>query len=591
MTLFAIKINSLSAILAPTPRQTASLYVDDFQLGYRHSDLSIIQKHLQDTLHRLETWANKNGFRFSSSKTKIVHFSTLPGIYPHPRLTLYGSPLQYTSTFKFLGLTWDPKLTWKPHIATLCHSCQKPLNLLKSLTSLRWGADQRTLLLLYHLLIRSKLDYGALIYSAAAPSTLQPLLSLQNAALRFISGAFRSTPITSLHALVHEQPMHLRHQMLCLRYYFKIRSHLDNPAFHSVTDTSNTRLFHNKHLTPPFAVRVFSVLRQMQFPPLAIKPAFSYKLLGLTQPTYTLPLPSIDLTLTAHKKDATPDTVYRQEFHNVCSTSYGTYNFIYTDGSVSESGTASAALHSEGRYCATLPRAATILTAELHAISLALRLAEESSSARHLILTDSLSALNLLSHNTTDHPIVRRLQHTIFTLSRNKSINFMWIPGHCGIPGNELADQLAKFSTTRPPEYIPIYFRDYFPLLFCKLRGVWQAQWDQTNTKLHQILPFLRPFPLLRLTRQQEVILNRLRAGHSRLTHKYLMDPSLGNNAEPCPFCNDAALSVKHLFTECAELRPQQTLYLHPFSLQEVLTNRPDFAFSYLAELGLYSEI
>ena len=36
-----------------------------------------------------------------------------------------------------------------------------------------WGADQNTLLTLYRTLIRSKLDYGAIIYGSARKSYLK----------------------------------------------------------------------------------------------------------------------------------------------------------------------------------------------------------------------------------------------------------------------------------------------------------------------------------------------------------------------------------------------------------------------------------
>ena len=44
VTLFAIKINGIAQHIPQDHRFIASLYVDDFQIGYRHSDLKVIEK-------------------------------------------------------------------------------------------------------------------------------------------------------------------------------------------------------------------------------------------------------------------------------------------------------------------------------------------------------------------------------------------------------------------------------------------------------------------------------------------------------------------------------------------------------------------
>ena len=49
------------------------------------------------------------------------------------------------------------------------------------------------------------------------------------------------------------------------------------------------------------------------------------------------------------------------------------------------------------------------------------------------------------------------------------------------------------------------------------------------------------------ITRREEVVLNRLRAGHSRLTHGYLMDSVRPQVPPICRYCSNAVLTVKHL--------------------------------------------
>ena len=50
--------------------------------------------------------------------------------------------------------------------------------------------------------------------------------------------------------------------------------------------------------------------------------------------------------------------------------------------------------------------------------------------------------------------------------------------------------------------------------------------------------------PRERITRREEVVLNRLRAGHCLLTHESLMD-NRGPQMHPiCGFCNNAILTM-----------------------------------------------
>ena len=76
-----------------------------------------------------------------------------------PVLHLYGSPIPVVEESKFLGILFDRKLSFIPHIKYLKAKCLKALNLLKVLSHTSWGADRTTLLKLYRSLVRSKLDW------------------------------------------------------------------------------------------------------------------------------------------------------------------------------------------------------------------------------------------------------------------------------------------------------------------------------------------------------------------------------------------------------------------------------------------------
>ena len=76
----------------------------------------------QRCLNKVET---ENGFKFSKTKTQCVQFCQLRGLHPDPVLNIYGSPIPVVGEAKFLGLLFDKKLSFIPHIKALKAKCLK----------------------------------------------------------------------------------------------------------------------------------------------------------------------------------------------------------------------------------------------------------------------------------------------------------------------------------------------------------------------------------------------------------------------------------------------------------------------------------
>nr|CAH7755976.1 unnamed protein product [Callosobruchus chinensis] len=200
-------------------------YDDEF-LSYKilkEAEPILVELLIQKQLHRLEIWSKTSGLRFSAEKTNCIVFSKKQ-IDIKPPLFLSKVPLKYVDNIKFLGITFDERLTWKQHIRGLVHSCQKALNILKCLANKHWGSDGKTLLSLYRSPTRSKIDYGCIAYASASSSTLKQLDTLHNSALRLILGAFRTTPVDSLYCESGEAPLDSRRQILSLAYAAQVKS-------------------------------------------------------------------------------------------------------------------------------------------------------------------------------------------------------------------------------------------------------------------------------------------------------------------------------------------------------------------------------
>ena len=107
---------------------------------------------------------------------------------------------------------------------------------------------------------------------------------------------------------------------------------------------------------------------------------------------------------------------------------------------------------------ATPPYHASIYSAEIQAIGLAVQLIRRRSETRFVIFSDSYSVLCKLRSNNYYHPVLRKVQHDLHELRLNgKTVSFCWVPGHIGIRGNERADIAAKLATVGQPEFILLH--------------------------------------------------------------------------------------------------------------------------------------
>ena len=122
------------------------------------------------------------------------------------------------------------KLMFVPHVKYLKTKCLKAMNLLKIVSRTDWGGNRKVLLHLYRSLIRSKLNYGSMVYGSACKTNLQMLDPIAHQGLRLALGAFRTSPIESLYTEANEPPLSCAEKKLALQYTLKIAAHPDNPT-------------------------------------------------------------------------------------------------------------------------------------------------------------------------------------------------------------------------------------------------------------------------------------------------------------------------------------------------------------------------
>ena len=199
----------------------------------------------------------------------------------------------------------------------------------------------------------------------------------------------------------------------------------------------------------------------------------------------------------------------------------------------------------------------------------------EINDSNITIFSDSLSALTSLQNLYSPSDIVRKIQNTHFIAKQqDKNITYSWIPGHCNIDGNELADTAAKLAHSTPNSLsLPIFsLNDIKRIIENDTLLQCQKEWNEMSTKLNETKRSALPYPSPdNISRKHETSINRLRIGHTHLTHSHLMkkeDP-------PVCTCCGTLLTVKHILTECKVYDKERRLYQISNHLAEALNPDP----------------
>ena len=286
---------------------------------------------------------------------------------------------------------------------------------------------------------------------------------MHRSSCRVITGCLSSTPIPLLHieALLPPLPVTLTHQSLSfferalrLPPTFPIAS-LANSNPRTRLKKSSWRSFSRSHnLTPNL---------HLTREPLILCPP---------KPPWSAPSTAITQSHSTSHPHALAKTPFLRNTAATSHLSTLSHSDIsaWTDGSVpSGLGQGGAGLHSKCTKCVTATSLsfstglwATSYSAEtfaiLHALEWCISYSKTCNFESITFFSDSLSVLSTLS---TPLPYLTpkslsNTQSLLNSLSQSKVVHLQWIPGHSSLPGNDLADSLAKAGASLDPSSIPV---------------------------------------------------------------------------------------------------------------------------------------
>jgi len=154
------------------------------------------------------TWAKKNAMQFNDSKSELIHFESHKTTLNQMIILLNNTIIKSKTCVQWLKVWLNRKLNFKVHVL---HSLFKLMNS-------EWKLNVKSEKQLYLTCITSISDYEVEIWWNNQKSYLVKFRKLQNAALRKILNAFRTSLINAMQIKVEISSMKIRLNQKCKNY-------------------------------------------------------------------------------------------------------------------------------------------------------------------------------------------------------------------------------------------------------------------------------------------------------------------------------------------------------------------------------------
>jgi ribonuclease HI len=550
--LFLFFINNLAERLVEEFGEDAyntlfSLFADDVGILCRDRDRNVATANAQKAVDVIANWSRAWKLELNGSKSEVSFFST----WTHesdfkPIIEINDKALKFQEHPRLLGVTLDRQLTFTKHVEEVTTKAVAKTKMISAVSHSEWGWDKQHLTQLYHAYVRSQLDYAGPGWQPwLSDSNRMQLERAQNKALRRVTGQMRNSPVEALRYGAGVPTFDTQMKRNCLKSTELARrlpsSHPRRIALDRAVPRRNDRTSWahqgNALTTEHIPQSAEDRLAVTHF----VRPPWNS--------AHSITINSMLEGVSGRHDD---QEKIRAAAEAIVSNWTGDL-IIYTDGSAVEGcrqGGAAAVVHmlTDPPRTEVIMRKGAEFTSSFEEESQAMLAAANwiqencDHRSRALILTDSQSVCRALqgAGHEIDH-----LRMALEALPVEVTIQF--VPGHCGIPGNEEADVAANTARTIVGPRRPTSQAGILPHINREIIDAPCREEYQHISLAYSAMS--APKERAITSREDQVYLDRLRAGehpHLRYTANKL-NPAIPPN---CPRCGHEEERVTH-WIEC----------------------------------------
>uniref|UniRef100_L7LW97 Putative tick transposon n=1 Tax=Rhipicephalus pulchellus TaxID=72859 RepID=L7LW97_RHIPC len=341
------------------------------------------------------------------------------------------------------------------------------------------------MLQLYRVLFLGFLRYSLPALTNASKTNQRILQSVQAQALRICLGLPRSASTAASIAIARDHLVKTHIDVETLRTHIR---HLARTPRHHLASLPADR---------PRSSFCQTVAAYREYLPTSFTPATRPSV-----PPWCLTQPSINLTIPGIRKKADMSSpALKQLALLLLYEKYQGSMHVYTDGSVMpNSSTAAVVIPMKATTIKFKTSHLTTSTAaELAALRVALDFITDERAQKWAIFSDSKAALqSLLSplrRGLHEQLVFEITEETHRLIEKGHQITFQWLPSHCGIIGNERANQAARSAHTESSQtLIPLSRTDAAWKIRVLARQCTVSQWNEPhfkNARLYSLDPTL----------------------------------------------------------------------------------------------------
>ena len=178
-------------------------FADDAAIVLRGPDIYTLIEQGQEAISKALDFGCENGLQFGAVKMEVIVFTCkrlkTSGL---PCLCMANRDLIYSDMVKYLGVLFDSKLTFGPHIREKVKKATRLLYCFKTSVGQLWGPN------LYHMrwvltgIVLPKITYGAMVWANKATNYKRYLDGVQRLGLLAMAHVLRSTPTAGLEVIL-----------------------------------------------------------------------------------------------------------------------------------------------------------------------------------------------------------------------------------------------------------------------------------------------------------------------------------------------------------------------------------------------------